>query len=391
MEDFAKVLIVGLFIFALALVVLGQMPSDQVADQKPIDTGIIYSSDSLGDIGFITSRTRSINIGTFSVGYSMDTESAFSEDQAIIENGWFSERSKSVRFSGRDADKAVIEFDVSDMNDYGNLTLSLNGETLYNNITYPRKFVLVAKDLKSDNELLISATSSGPRFWAPATYLLKSLKVNVEKYDDQTKVVAFEIFPYEYDGWGHGTLSFSVDSVSGFANMISAVNGKTIYEGRPLPGDIIERQFTKKEASLIPGENLITFRTDKGVSYDLENAQLVVSYYGSGESNTKVINFDGDRWWKILGESANVTGEIKFFVEKVNLDTGITIYLNDKDYFLAHLKENEWHSIPFSSNDLREKGNEIKFSANGSYRIGKLEVSVVAKEKESSANSQSSQ
>lgn len=380
MEDFVKVLAVGLFIFALALVVLGQMPGDQADDKKTIDEGMIYTSDALGDIGHITSRARTIKLGTFTVGYTLGKNNAFEEDTATIKNGWFVKASKTIRFSGNDADKAVIEFSVADMNDYGSLCLFLNGEEIYNNITHPRKFALVVEDMKDDNELIISATSSGPKFWAPTTYILKDISVVIEKFDDKTKVIPFEIFPYEYNGWGHGTISYSVDDSEGFADLIALINSKIVYEGRPLPGDIIEKDFTRKDTNLIPGENLITFKTRKGVSYDLENVELTVSYYGSGESNIKVLNFDADRWWTILAETANVTGEIRFFVEKVNLDSGITVYFNDKTYHIPYLEEKEWFTMEFTSDDLKEKDNELKFSATGSYRIGRLEVSVLAKE-----------
>ena len=380
MEDFAKVLVVGLFIFALALVVLGQFPEDSKEDPKTISEGTIYTTDALGDIGIVASRTRTIPLGTFDVGYTIGKYKEITEDKATIENGWFKKTSKHITFSGKEADKAVIEFDIADMNDYGNLTITLNSENIYNNITYPRKFVLILEDLKSTNNLIISATSSGPRFWSPSTYLLEDISLTIEKYNDKTKVMPFEIFPYEYKGWGHGTLSFSVDDTQGFADLITLINEKTIYEGRPLPGDIIEKDFTKKDTILTPGENLITFKTRKGVTYNLENVELLVSYYGSGESNIKVINFDADRWWTILAETANVTGEIKFFTEKVNIDSGITVYLNDKIYYIPTLEENDWYPVEFTSDDLKEKDNELKFSATGSYRIGALEISVQATE-----------
>ncbi len=164
MEDFAKVLVVGLFIFALALVVFGQLPEDTKEDKKTIDEDTIYSTDALGDIGLITSRTRTIPLGTFSVGYTLGKSNGYSESKAKIENGWFKKTSKRITFSGDDADKAIIEFDVIDMNNYGNLSIYLNEEKIYSNITYSRQFVLIVEDLKSQNELVISATSSGPRF-----------------------------------------------------------------------------------------------------------------------------------------------------------------------------------------------------------------------------------
>ncbi|MFH1127655.1 MAG: hypothetical protein V1718_06110 [archaeon] len=380
MEDFVKVFVVGLFIFALALVVLGQVPNEPVDDKKQIDKDTIYSKESLGDIGLISSRSRIIKLGSFDVGYTLGKDKAVTEDKALIENGWFRKNSKEIRFPGLDADKAIIEFDVADMNDYGNLSISLNGDVIYTNITYPRKFMLVVEDISPENNLIISAASSGFKFWAPTTYLLENINVVVEKFDDKTKVIPFEIFPYEYEGWGHGTLSFSVDDTEGLADFMALINGKTVYEGRPLPGDIIEKEFTKKDMSLALGENLITFKTRKGVTYDLKNAELAIFYYAGGESNTKVVNFDADRWWKILSETANVTGEIRFFVEKVNIDSGITVYFNDKTYHIPHLAENEWFSLEFTSEDLKEKDNELKFSATGSYRLDALEIKVAAKE-----------
>lgn len=381
MEDFVKVLIVGLFIFALAIVVLGQLPSvlDE-SDEKTIDSGTIYSSIAVGDVGLISSRSRDIPLGSFSVGYTLGKDNALSEDRVVIENGWFRKNSKHIRFSGIDADRAIIEFDVSDMNDYGNLSIYLNNELIYNNLTYMRRFMLLAEDLLDDNELVISATSSAFKFWAPTTYVLENINVDIERFDDKTNVMPFEIFPYEFDGWGRGTLSFSVDAVEGYENLLVMINGKTVYEGRPLPGDIIEKDFTKKDTSLTIGENLITFKTGKGVNYDMENIGLTIFYYASGEANTKVINFNADRWWTILAETANVTGELKFFVEKVNLDSGITVYLNDKVYYLPHLNEKEWVYLDFNSDDLKPDDNELKFSATGSYRVGALELNVVAKQ-----------
>lgn len=380
MEDFVKVFVVGLFIFALALVVLGQVPNEPLDNKKLIDKDTIYSKESLGEIGLISSRSRTIKLGSFDVGYTLGKDNAVTEDNALIENGWFRKNTKEIRFSGSDADNAIIEFDVADMNDYGNLSISLNGEVIYTNITYPRKFMLVVEDISADNSLVISATSSGFKFWAPSTYRLENINVVVEKFADKTKVIPFEIFPYEYEGWGHGMLSFSVDDTIGLADLMVLINGKSVYEGRPLPGDIIEKEFTKKDMSLALGENLITFRTRKGVSYDLENIELVVFYYAGGESNTKVINFDAERWWKVLSETANVTGEIRFFTEKANIDSGVTVYFNDKTYYIPHLEENEWFSIEFTSDDLKEKDNELKLSATGSYRLGALEIKVAAKE-----------
>ncbi|NOR84753.1 hypothetical protein GQ473_01415, partial [archaeon] len=372
MEDFIKVFVVGMLLFVAAIALLGSGPIDSGTKTGDFNKEHILYEGSIGAVGVVTENSRNIPIADFEVGYTIGDKTLVNEEEITIENGWFRQNFKELTFSGEEVQKMVLLFDVFDMNTYGNLTVKLNGNILHTNITYPGEYRFESEDLKETNTITIESISSRLKFWAPTTYILNNLKIVVESYGVQEKIIPFEIYNYESAGWSRGTFSFYVEDSIKNNPLYVELNNYKIYEEKPLSSEIIyEQKFTQLETKLKTGENILKVSSGKDSKYSLKNAELTIFFYSSGQAVSKSKTFDVDRYIIYLMESSvNVTGRINVTVNEAPVDTGLTMNLNDKIYHVDSVGSNETISLPFVLDDIHEGKNTLSFSTHGTYKLG---------------------
>ena len=379
MEDFIKVFAVGMLLFVAAIALLGSGPIDGGRKIGDFNKEHILYEGTIGAVGVVTENFRNIPIADFEVGYTVGDKTLANEDEITIENGWFRQNLKELTFSGKDVQKMVILFDVSDMNNYGNLTVKLNGNILHTNITLPGEYRFESETVEETNTITIDATSSGSRFWAPTTYDLNNLKIVVESYGVQTKIIPFEVYNYESAGWSRGTFSFYVEDAIKNNPLYVELNGYKIYEDKPIASEkVYEQKFTQIATKLKTGENTLKVSSGKDSKYTLKSPELTLFFYSSGEAVSKSKTFDVDRYIIYLMESSiNVTGRINVTVNEAPVDTGLTMNLNDKTYHVDSVGANETISLPFILEDIHEGKNTISFSTYGTYKLGDAVVEII--------------
>lgn len=373
MSDFLKVLGAGVAIIAVALLLSG---SSVFEGPKETANYTVFKSANIGQIGSVQETYRHISLGTFTVGQSLGNETVKEVKEMAILNGWFTEHSESIIFPGNGARAAYIVFRVEDTNRYGNLQIYFNKRQIYNDVPKPGIYRVDIASPESENTLEIKAVSSGVKFWAPTTYILKDLSVIESRYLNQDYELPFTVFDYEATGWSLGRLTFGIDDAILAGDLVGTINGQEIYRDRPISKSLqYQKDFTTKDAQIHVGENTLVLKTEKDGKYHLSNAELTLFFYAGGQSVSKTFTFDADPAYIGLLKTGNATGAIAFTVDRVYLDSGITVYLNNKplELSVAPAGRNE---VYFTSKDLREDKNEIKFSTRGSYILSDLAVQV---------------
>lgn len=332
----------------------------------------VYSA-TIGLIGVVKENYESIELGDFSVGYAISEQVAAQDFRIEIKKGLLADVSKTYTFSGAEATSARLTFSVADTNAYGGLRVLLNG-LLIRTINAPGDYTIDMPDLSSGtNTLILEAESSGLKFWAPTVYVITNLNLTVSAWGEQRKTISFTLTDEEVEGWTTGRLIFWLDATKtrGEGNIIAEINGNTIYEA--VPTLTVQRDFSRLESGVVPGENVITFRTQKNSTYALKNVELIVFYYSTKDATTIGKNFTMSSSARSL--LRNGTGEITFEIEEVLVDRGITLWLNDMSWEFESLEANETYTAAFTDSDALAT-NRLRFVTGGKYKIGDVTVSV---------------
>ncbi len=378
MSDFIKVLGAGVALIIIALLI----SQTSMFNNEAASANITLSSQSIvGQIGSIQETFRKIKLGSFEIGQTLGEETEKDIPELRIENGWFGEHSESFTFPGDGAVNAYMTFSVSETNAYGSLQLYFNGRKIYDNITMPGTYRVEITEPAASNTLEIKATSSGEKFWAPATYILKDIKLVVKRYGNQEYIIPFTVFDYEAVGWSTGRLMFGIDDATLAGDLIVNVNGQEIYRDRPISRSTIhQKDFTRDKAQIHAGENTIRFKTEKDGKYSISNAELIMFFFTGSESVEKKMYFDMDEGQILYYKEKNATGTITFDVDAVYLDRGITVMVNNKPIELSKVESEDGfkeNSVKFDISDLRSGRNTITFKTRGSYSLSNSKIMLV--------------
>lgn len=378
MSDFIKVLGAGVALIIIALLI----SQTSMFNEDIVSSNITISSQSIiGQIGSIQETFRKIKLGSFEVGQTLGEETEKDIPELRIEKGWFGEHSESFTFPGDGALGAYMTFSVSETNTYGSLQLYFNGRKIYDNITQPGTYRVEITEPAASNTIEIKATSSGEKFWAPATYILKNIKLVVKRYGNQEYIIPFTVFDYEAVGWSTGRLMFGIDSATLAGDLIVNVNGQEMYRDRPISKSTIhQKDFTREKAQIHAGENTIRFKTEKDGKYTLSNAELIMFFFTGSESVEKKMYFTMDEGQILYYKEKNATGVVKFNVDSVYLDRGITVMVNNKPIELSKVEsedESKENFVNFDLADLRSGRNTITFKTRGSYSVSNAKVMLV--------------
>ncbi len=379
MSDFIKVLAAGLLIIVVALFVSG---SSVFHEEGTTSNVTLFSQKIVGQIGSVQETFRRISLGSFSVGQSLGEETVNNLSEARIQNGWFNEHSESFQFPGNGAVSAYMTFTVADMNRYGSLQIYFNGRMIYDNITGKGNYRIQITAPEATNTIEIKTTSSGVKFWAPATYILNDIKLVVARYGEQEYVVPFTVYDYEAVGWSMGRLMFGIDSATIAGDLIVNVNGQEVYRDRPISRSTVhQKDFTREKAQIHAGENTLRFKTERDAKYDISNAELLMFFFTGSESVEKKLYFSMSEGQLALYEAENSTGRIIFDVDAVYLDRGITVMVNNNPIELSKVESEtdfKENYVNFGMADLREGRNTITFKTRGSYSIANVKVLAIA-------------
>jgi hypothetical protein len=233
-------------------------------------------------------KKRTIDLGDFTVGYIIGEETIQERSDLKVEKGYFSEFSPSFAaiLSEEKLPMVVggyIQIVVDQTNGLGNLIVEFN-----DNITFDKKvgvgevLIPISKDLiKKSNSIILKASDPGFVFWSSSIYSIASVKFVVEYNGTIFREFNFSLEESEVMNFKEGKLSFFISKYDvgipqKLGTLIIKINNEIIYEDVP-PSYFVKR--FREEVKLKEGINTISFSTEKGVSYLLEDVTLTLTQY----------------------------------------------------------------------------------------------------------------
>ena len=380
-EPFTLVFVAAVVIFFTLFLLFGQEPlSDTSSDNNLIsDKGeIIFSADYLSLISNKTQSARTIDFGDFEVGYISNNRAIESIDSLVVEKGLFKSVSKEFSFDGDNLENANLVFTVDDTNNYGHLRIYLNDGIVFDNKTVNGgQYTIEFNNLLDHNDIRIEGQSSGIRFWAPTTYILSSVEVSASAFDMVDEMYSFTVYDYEMAGFD-AMLSYEVGSGSARLDDFNVeINGNDINaEKRPMFGSLYKETFDRTDGVIAakPDTNYIKFFADGEAMYEVESAQLTITYFDSDKAAVSeyTVVVDEDTY----DDMDNKTIVLEYYVDKLSDDALLDVSLNEQMFNQkTELYENQ---IVLTQDDFRRgKTNLLKFSTYGIYRISDIDIRIV--------------
>lgn len=380
-EPFTFVFVAAVVIFFTLFLLFGQEPLTDMSSDNDIisDKGeIIFSADYLSLISNKTQSARTVDFGDFDVGHISKERTIESIDSLVVEKGLFRSVSKEFSFDDENLEDAHLVFTVDDTNDYGNLRIYLNDEVVFDNKTVKgAEYTIEFNKLLSHNDIRVEGQSSGIRFWAPTTYILSDMKVFAASFDSVDEMYSFIVYDYEMAGFD-AMLSYEVGSGSvRLDDMNIEINGNYINtEKRPMFGSLYKETFDRTDGVIAakPDTNYIKFFADGDAMYEVEGAQLTITYFDSDKAAVSeyTVVVDEDTY----DDMENKTIVLEYYVEKMSDDALLDVSLNEQMFnHKTVLYENQ---IVLGQEDFRRgKTNLLKFSTYGIYRLSDIDIRIV--------------
>ncbi len=324
-----------------------------------------------GFAGFSNRASRSIDLGSFSVGETQK-ESLLSFPQLELSANvlgsdgrryvvnvpeWFESTKRGVR----------LKFYVQDTNKYGRLVVKWNGKVFFSDFADRGNYNIFINSsyVKSSNTLEMYAEGPGALFWASTVYILKSVELNLE-YGPE-RIIAFQMVPDEISAFDRASLSFWAD---GEGTLEIKVNGVTAYRGSPKGASEVE--FSYLDVPLNSGNNILTFIDREGV-YSIQGAALRIFLLDNRSVILRRFNLTEEEFG--LLEKGWMKGEVEYNVESVERKGQVTVKLNGN--VLGSLSpETGWNSAGFGAEQAQMGENDIEITSTGGYSIPEIKVTL---------------
>ena len=219
--------------------------------------------------------SRNIYIGDFTVSYAEGTETVGTESDIEVKNGGETISASITRDMDLVTEGSLI-LDVLYTNNEGNLVVKFNNKVVYDDKAMPGEITIpLTKDLlDSYNIIEISTSKPWWKFWTSSIYRIEIFEFNIDYFGDIEKRESFEVYRDELLNFREAWVYFYINSYDGPGHLKVEINGYTLYEGRYRGS--IERSFDFADVGLTRGTNTITFSTEKGTSYEIEDARITI-------------------------------------------------------------------------------------------------------------------
>ncbi len=378
LESFVYVFAFGVGLFFLAFLMLGDVPVEQMGHGSQAPGGGSYTpgttTSQFNGLLWIPSfyleaekrqGVRTIDLGGFSVGYVKTMKTLDSEDRVIVDSGIFGAHSYSYTFSG-DGEDALLSFDVNRTNKYGRLRVFLNNKKVYEGVP-DGHLEIPLRELASTNTLVISAESSGPKIWAPTTYELTSLRLEMGVWEKKEKKFSFSLSPTEYEGFDRLEIHLETSKALREGDLYIELNGEELSRGRPLGGRLYSLQ-TEDKSVISSGTNYLEFSTGQNASYEFSSGEIRIFYTDVDKPATRQQEFYlSTSTYSSLGEKVPLYARIS----EIEGKTGIKV--NGKEIEARLEQGDNLVAIPKQYLEPGER-NKIEFYTLGSLRIDKAYI-----------------
>jgi hypothetical protein len=373
MSDFIPVLAAGLVLLAILFIFFGGI---QIVPTQPPHRGgfgeeeISSPPPVSGTIGFPQESIRYIPIASdFSVSFESGEKAVAALRNSSVENGVFGKVDRQVSFDvpdQQDISSARIKFNVTNTNLYGNLVVSVNGETLFNNYSLIGKAEVPVNisRLKPENNILrLEASSSSWRIWAPTAYVFDADAL-INYYSLKSKS-----FDFLLDGGmqtiSGGRLVLTISKKEGSGNLIASVNGVEIYRGND--SRLIVADFPA--TYLAQGKsNALQLFSEKGAKYDISSAEILLFYQPVFKTQLLYYNLTSGQYREFDSKNVSlgfgirkISGDVVSILIKVTDGAGGTHGIIPQGI----LREGKSYNVTLTKGDLYTGSNRIEFVTSG--------------------------
>lgn len=376
-DEFAFVLVAGLIMIIVMLLIWG-VPSEEGEENVTENiTGVFVIGTQLQDV------PRHVRIGDFTVSYQVGSESISERRNVDIRKGIWDDKHESMGGEIRKDMNLVtggfITIQILDTNSEGNLVVKINEQVIFDQKTTSGKIEIpISKSLLSSyNVIEVSTTSPGWKFWSSSYYILDKIEFGIDFFGDLEKQESFTVYQNELEDFKLGLVSFYIDDVQGKGDLMIEINGYQIYKGSPPTS--FSKSFGLFDVGLVKGTNTITFSTEQGTSYVIDDATVIITHEEMGQKTRTVKFYVSSSDYKRLKTK---DGKIEFYILDSNRLGSLRIYITDsrgKKHDLRTISSysvGETRNVYFDSDDVEIGNNKVTFEATGegSFVLGNLRI-----------------
>ncbi|MEM5766208.1 MAG: hypothetical protein QW423_01050 [Candidatus Aenigmatarchaeota archaeon] len=224
----------------------------------------------------------------FNVGYIVGEEIVEERENFKVEKGYFSEFSSSFAAIIPEEklpliSNAYLQIVIDQTNSLGNLIVEFNDNKTFDKKVGVGEVILkIPKEsIRRSNSIVLKAGVPGFVFWSNSFYKIASARFVVEYNGTIFREFNFSLEEFEVKNFKEGKISLFAKSYEivlppKLSILTIKINDKTIYNN--VPPYYLVKKFGN-DVELKAGTNTISFSTEKGGSYLLEDVTLEISQY----------------------------------------------------------------------------------------------------------------
>ncbi|GEM_PF-6129233 len=276
------------------------------------------------------------------------------------------------------ASSAEVEIDIGDVSGTPKLIVEFNGNTIfYSSVQSGEKLkIKVPKSMLSAvNTLTLRSKFVGVNIFSTQTITVQEVRVYSIMYDPlRAKDSYYRDLSVDPKGFGSMVLSFGTTSLGEAAKVKITLNGKTIFN--KVPNELESMRSGLVGIPLRKTNNLITFETEKGGVYTLDNVKFSFYAEKTGRAQQKIV-FDVPA--DVFAYDKNVT--ITAYIGEVLIPGTLEFNLEYPGVsYIADISSKPGPvtvQIEDPQTELRPYGNLLILdSPDGRFRVDKIEIKV---------------
>ncbi len=271
MDELYAFLFAGLMIIFLLFAFFGgprvdlNYGTDTDRDGDYTANNISWKEISLGDaMGTILSRERTV-----------EAEQIL-EDDFYVQNGFFFGSTEYARmveidpYVSKNLNYATLSFDIADTNNYGDLNVSIDNRTLFDQNPMRGGYSVNISKLNKTSTIYVKTSSSGWKVWAPSRYEISNLSLGLSYTTKEIPEYEFDLPHYVYNTFYKGEIKFNSIYPT---DLKVFLNEEPIYSKDRVMGSTT---ISIAKRDLVPEANKIRFESVKDIR--LENAKIYFYY-----------------------------------------------------------------------------------------------------------------
>ncbi len=351
---------------------------------------VLLDVESVGTIGRGESNIRHIPLGNAVIDLREEAAPSIEEHGPItLARGVITlEEHEIVAELSREELETIssskLGFDVLKSNEYGTMTVRLNGHLIWSG--NPKEGERVDIDLGlfrgiftvGGNRIKFSTTSSGWRIWSPAIYVIDAVKLEANVLKTSQKAFEFGVSDSELENCMLGRVAFTVQDAGFGTDLFIKINNVTVWRGSPKPGNLPTLVDFSNIVTGLGTRNVLSFGVERAGRYQLEDIDILIFNSGEGtSSSTFSFNISQENLEAL--RQGRLKGVVVLEVETVEKGGTLTVSVIGEDEFELMKRSVGAGKIElnFTDREIRTGTNIIMLKSSGLYEVGELKIKLV--------------